>query len=201
VQRTRLYVHLLAVQLASHPRFSDYLVLMEPDELGKAATLHDIGKVGVPDNILLKPAKLTPEEFEEMKKHTVYGHNILHRLTRRLPHNNFLVLADEIAWSHHEKWNGQGYPRGLKGDEIPIPGRLMAIADVYDALISVRPYKKAMSDEEARDFIVSQSGTHFDPDVVAAFTDLTDMFRFVASQLKDGAALGEEVFEKEAADY
>jgi putative two-component system response regulator len=200
VQRTRLYVHLLAVQLASHPRFGDYLALLEPDELGKAATLHDIGKVGVPDNILLKPAKLTPEEFEEMKKHTVYGHNILHRLTRRLPNNNFLVLADEIAWSHHEKWNGLGYPRGLKGDEIPIPGRLMAIADVYDALISVRPYKKAMSDEEARDFIVSQSGIHFDPDVVSAFTDLTDMFRFVASQLKDGA-LGEEVFEKEAADY
>ncbi|MDR1578982.1 MAG: response regulator [Synergistaceae bacterium] len=200
VQRTRLYVHLLAVQLASHPRFRDYLVLMEPDELGKAATLHDIGKVGVPDNILLKPAKLTTEEFEEMKKHTVYGHNILHRLTRRLPNNNFLVLADEIAWSHHEKWNGLGYPRGLEGDDIPIPGRLMAIADVYDALISVRPYKKAMSDEEARDFIVSQAGTHFDPDVVDAFTDLTDMFRFVASQLKDGA-LGEEVFEKEAADY
>ncbi|MDR3164682.1 MAG: response regulator [Synergistaceae bacterium] len=195
VQRTRLYVHLLAVQLASHPRFNDYLVLLEPDELGKAATLHDIGKVGVPDNILLKPAKLTPDEFEEMKKHTVYGHNILHRLTKHLPNNNFLVLADEIAWSHHEKWNGQGYPRGLKGDEIPIPGRLMAIADVYDALISVRPYKKAMSDEEARDFIVSQSGIHFDPDVVSAFTDLTDMFRFVASQLKDGS-LGEEVFEK-----
>jgi putative two-component system response regulator len=200
VQRTRLYVHLLAVQLASHPRFRDYLALMEPDELGKAATLHDIGKVGVPDNILLKPAKLTPEEFEEMKKHTVYGHNILHRLTGRLPNNNFLALADEIAWSHHEKWNGLGYPRGLKGDEIPIPGRLMAIADVYDALISVRPYKKAMSDEEARDFIVSQAGTHFDPDVVAAFTDLTDMFRFVASQLKDGA-LEEEAFEEETAYY
>ncbi|MDR0764831.1 MAG: response regulator [Synergistaceae bacterium] len=200
VRRTRLYVHLLAKRLASHPRFRDYLAPPERDELGKAATLHDIGKVGVPDNILLKPAKLTPGEFEEMKKHTIYGHNILRRLTRRLPNNSFLVLADEIAWSHHEKWNGQGYPRGLKGDEIPISGRLTAIADVYDALISARPYKKAMSGGEATDFIVSQSGIHFDPDVVSAFADLTDTFKFVASQLKDGA-LEEEDFEEAAADY
>jgi putative two-component system response regulator len=196
VMRTRFYVQLLAVQLASHPRFRDYLVLLDPDDLGIAATLHDIGKVGVPDHILLKPGRLTSEEFEEIKKHTIYGHNILNRLTKRLPKNTFLRLADEIAWTHHEKWNGSGYPRGLSGDDIPIPGRLMAIADVYDAIISPRVYKGPMSNEEAMAFILSQAGTHFDPDVAVAFVELRETFQFVASQLKEDS-LEEDIFEKE----
>jgi len=195
VMRTRFYVQLLAVQLASHPRFKDYLILLDPDDLGTAATLHDIGKVGVPDHILLKPGRLTPEEFEEIKKHTLYGHNILNRLTKRLPNNAFLRLADEIAWTHHEKWDGNGYPRGLKGDDIPIPGRLMAIADVYDAIISPRVYKGPMSNEEAMAFILSQAGTHFDPDVATAFVDLRETFQFVANQLREDT-LEEDAFEK-----
>ena len=183
VMRTRFYVQLLAVQLSWHPRFRDYLVPRDCDDIGIAATLHDIGKVGIPDHILLKPARLTAEEFEEMKKHTIYGHEILNKLAERLPSNTFLKLADEIAYCHHEKWNGSGYPRGLAGDEIPIPARLMAIADVYDAIVSSRIYKPSMTNEEAMAFITSQAGIHFDPDVTAAFLDLSDTFRFVAKQL------------------
>ncbi len=183
VMRTRYYVQMLAVNLASHPRFAAYLRDVDPDDLGIAATLHDIGKVGVPDHILLKPGRLTPEEFEEVKKHTTYGHDTLSRLAKRLPGNAFLKLADDIAWTHHEKWDGTGYPHGIKGDEIPIPGRLMAIADVYDAIVSERVYKKAMSHEEAVEFIRSQSGKHFDPDVAEGFCKLSDSFRYMASEL------------------
>lgn len=185
VMRTRHYVQLLAINLAAHPRFVEYLRGIAPDDLGIAATLHDIGKVGVPDHILLKPGRLTPEEFEEIKKHTTYGHNILSKLLKRLPDNAFLKLADIIAYGHHEKWDGSGYPRGLKGDEIPIPGRLMAIADVYDAIVSPRVYKPPMSHEEAVEFIRSQSGRHFDPDVVAAFCELADTFHYISQELTD----------------
>jgi HD-GYP domain-containing protein (c-di-GMP phosphodiesterase class II) len=171
-------------------------VLLDPDDLGTAATLHDIGKVGVPDHILLKPGRLTPDEFEEIKKHTTYGHNILSRLVRRLPHNGFLKLADEIAWTHHEKWNGTGYPRGLKGDMIPIPGRLMAIADVYDAVISPRVYKGPMTNEEAVALIMSQSGIQFDPDVAAAFNELNGTFQFVANEMTEMGAMEEDAFKK-----
>lgn len=184
VLRTRYYVQMLAVNLASHPRFEQYLRSIDPDELGTAATLHDIGKVGVPDNILLKPGRLTPEEFVEMKKHTSYGHGILHRLALRLPENMFLRLADTIAWSHHEKWDGSGYPRGLSGDDIPIPGRLMAIADVYDAMVSKRVYKSSLGHDETVDFIVSQKGKHFDPDVVESFCELSDTFSYMALELR-----------------
>lgn len=184
VLRTRYYVQMLAVNLSTHPRFKDYLNSIDPDELGTAATLHDIGKVGVPDNILLKPGRLTEEEFAEMKKHTSYGHDILHRLSKRLPQNAFLNLADMIAWTHHERWNGTGYPRGLMGDDIPIPGRLMAIADVYDAMVSKRVYKKSLEHNETVDFIVSQSGKQFDPDVVQSFLELSDSFNYIAQELK-----------------
>lgn len=185
VMRTRYYVQMLAMNLATHPRFESYLGEIAPDDLGTAATLHDIGKVGVPDHILLKPAKLTEDEFEEIKKHTLYGHNILSKLVKRLPNNSFLKLADIIAWSHHEKWDGTGYPGSLIGDEIPVPGRLMAIADVYDAIISPRVYKPPMSHEKAVEFIRGQSGKHFDPDVVAAFCELHDTFHYISQELTD----------------
>ncbi|MDR3331111.1 MAG: HD domain-containing protein, partial [Synergistaceae bacterium] len=183
VMRTRYYVQLLAVTLAGHPKFVSYLSNIDPDELGTAATLHDIGKVGVPDHILLKPGRLTPEEFEEIKKHTTYGHATLSKLVKRLPGNAFLKFADVIAWTHHEKWDGHGYPRGLVGDEIPISGRLMAIADVYDAMVSPRVYKPPMGHSEVVDFIMSQSGSHFDPDVASAFRELADTFQYIASEL------------------
>ncbi|MDR1137773.1 MAG: response regulator [Synergistaceae bacterium] len=196
VMRTRFYVQILAVRLEAHPRFRDYLIMLDPDDLGTAATLHDIGKVGVPDHILLKPGRLTPDEFEEIKKHTIYGHDILSRLVRRLPGNTFLKLADEIAWTHHEKWDGTGYPRGIKGDNIPIPGRLMAIADVYDAMISPRVYKGPMSSDDAMSFISSKAGTHFDPDVAAAFVELRETFQFVANELTNDS-MSEDAFEKQ----
>ncbi|MDR1886011.1 MAG: response regulator [Synergistaceae bacterium] len=186
VMRTRYYVQLLAIKLQRHPRFARYLSELDPDDLGTAATLHDIGKVGVPDHILLKPGRLTPDEFEEIKKHTIYGHETLHKLVKRLPGNMMLKLADMIAWTHHEKWDGKGYPRGLVGDDIPIPGRLMAIADVYDAIVSPRVYKPPMSHEEALDFIMEQSGLHFDPDVANAFRELGETFRYIAGELVVG---------------
>jgi putative two-component system response regulator len=194
VMRTRFYVQILAIHLESHPRFKDYLFKLDPDDLGTAATLHDIGKVGVPDHILLKPGRLTPDEFEEIKKHTVYGHDILKRLARRLPDNTFLKLADEIAWTHHEKWDGTGYPRGIKGDDIPVSGRLMAIADVYDAIISPRVYKGPMSSDDAMSFILSKAGSHFDPDAAAAFGELRETFQFVASELTNDS-MAEDAFE------
>ncbi len=190
VMRTRYYVQLLAAKLSDHPKYGSVLSELDPDDLGTAATLHDIGKVGVPDHILLKPGRLTLDEFEEVKKHTTYGHETLQKLSRRLPGNEFLKLADIIAWSHHEKWDGSGYPRGLKGDDIPIYGRLMAVADVYDAMISPRVYKEPMPHEEAVAFILSQAGTHFDPDVAAAFDELCEGFRFIADELVIGAPEG-----------
>ena len=185
VMRTRYYVQVLAEELQANPRFAGFLRMVNPEELGKAATLHDIGKVGVPDGILLKPARLTKDEFEEIKKHAAYGHDILKKLIRRLPDNVFLRLADDIAWGHHEKWNGTGYPRSLAGDAIPIPARLMAVADVYDALISTRVYKPAMTHEEAISYIMSERGVHFDPDVTDAFYRIKDTIRYISHELTE----------------
>ena len=190
VMRTRYYVEALSVKLKEHPKFKAFLASIHSTDLGTAATLHDIGKVGVPDHILLKPARLTPEEYEEIKKHTTYGHEILSKLVTRLPGNVFLKLADEISWTHHEKWDGNGYPRRLKGDEIPIPGRLMAIADVYDAMVSQRVYKPPMPHNEALAFIMGESGRHFDPDVAEAFRELGGTFQYIAHELTPSATDG-----------
>ena len=142
IRRTMNYVKALADQLATLPQFAPHLNKVVIEQLYKSAPLHDIGKVGVADSILLKPGKLTDEEFQEMKKHAVYGRDAIRSASRKLGEKSFLAFAEEIAHSHHEKWDGSGYPRGLKGGQIPIPGRIMAIADVYDALISRRVYKK-----------------------------------------------------------
>lgn len=169
IKRTQYYIKTLCIGLRNMGIYTDYLDDKTISMLFDSSPLHDIGKVGVPDNILLKPGKLTNEEFEIMKLHTVYGKNALEIAEKELGSNSFLSLAKEIAFTHHEKWDGSGYPLGLKESEIPISGRLMALADVYDALISSRPYKKAFSHEEAKDIIVKGSGSHFDPDVVKAF--------------------------------
>lgn len=183
VLRTRYYVQLLAKQLSSHPRFKPFFATVDMEELGKAIVLHDIGKVGVRDHILLKQGKLTSEEFEEIKKHALYGHEIISRLKERLPKNSFLELADDVVWCHHEKWDGSGYPRGLAGDAIPIPGRLMAVADVYDAIISRRVYKEPLAHQEAVDIILHREEGHFDPDILEAFEDLEETFRAIAVKL------------------
>jgi putative two-component system response regulator len=178
IVRTQQHIRLLAQYLSIHPRFSRYLGSEEIDLLYKSAPLHDIGKIAVPDRILLKPGKLTPEEFEEMKKHTIYGRDAIARAEQALgdSKNSFLRLAREIAYTHHEKWDGNGYPQGLAGNEIPVSGRLMAVADIYDALISQRVYKPALSHEMAAEIIAKERGKHLDPDVVDAFIELQGAF-------------------------
>ena len=140
------------------------------DTIYVAAPLHDIGKIRVSDMILNKPGKLTVEEFDQMKLHSVFGRDMLAAASKNLGDSDYLQMAKEIAYSHHEWWDGsRGYPEKLKGKEIPLSARIMAVADVFDALVSVRPYKNAFSLNEAMKIIAGESGTHFDPDVVNAF--------------------------------
>lgn len=186
ISRTQHYVKVLAKKLQTHPHFSPYLSDTMIETLFKSAPLHDIGKVGIPDSILLKPAKLTPEEFEIMKSHTTLGKKAIEHAEEQLGMSvAFLDVAKEIAYSHHEKWDGSGYPLGLKGNEIPICGRLMAVADVYDALIAKRVYKERFSHEKAVEIILEGRGKHFDPDVVDAFEALKETFHEIAIRFSD----------------
>jgi cyclic di-GMP phosphodiesterase len=185
IKRTQNYLKALAVKLKDHPRFRDELRDDIIELLYLSAPLHDLGKVGVRDNVLLKADQLTDEEFEEMKKHTIYGEEALRITEQKLGGDSFLHYAREIAYTHQEKWNGTGYPRGLKGDEIPLSGRLMALADVYDALISKRIYKPPFPHEKAVKIIGEGKGQHFDPDMVDAFLELEDTFRNIALTFAD----------------
>lgn len=188
IMRTQRYVRLLAETLATHPKFKHILVPDMIDLLYKSAPLHDIGKVGIPDSILLKPGRLTPEEFEEMKKHTTYGRDAMLQAERKLGidvQNSFLRLAREIAYTHQEKWDGSGYPEGLVGEDIPFSGRLMAVADVYDALISKRVYKPPFPHEKAVAIMKDGRGTHFDPDILDAFLSVSEKFREIALEFAD----------------
>ncbi len=187
IRRTQHYVKLLAEKLRFHPRFSHFLDDNKIIEiLFKSAPLHDIGKVGIPDKILLKPGKFEPEEFEIMKAHPALGRDAIlqaeHELGIDVP---FLKYAKEIAYCHQEKWDGSGYPQGLSGDNIPISARLMAVADVYDALISRRVYKEGMSHAQAVQIIKDGKGHHFDPDMVNAFLELQDEFQAIAARYID----------------
>ena len=185
IRRTQHYVRILALHLKDHPKFRDQLDDNAIELLVKSAPLHDIGKVGVRDNILLKPGELTPEEFEEMKRHTIYGRDALLVSEKMLGEDSFLSVAREIAYTHQEKWDGTGYPRGLKGEEIPLFGRMMAVADVYDALISKRVYKPPYPHETALAMIREGRGSHFDPDIVDAFLELSEEFRKIALEHAD----------------
>ncbi len=185
IRRTQNYVRALAGYLKDNPKFNRILDAVTIDLLYKSAPLHDIGKVGVPDQILLKPGELTDEEFKEMTRHTIYGRDAIQTAGERLGENSFLRLAREVAFSHHEKWDGSGYPIGTKGDGIPIPGRLMALADVYDALVSRRVYKPPFSHKKAVDIIVEGKGRHFDPDIVEAFIVIQEDFRKIAYEFAD----------------
>ncbi len=182
IRRTQHYVRILAEALADLPRYQDFLTPETIELLFKSAPLHDIGKVGVPDSILLKPGRLTPEENEVMKKHTIYGLEAIHQAEAQLGSTSFLRIAREITHTHHEKWDGTGYPRQLRGHNIPISGRLMAIADVYDALISQRSYKSAYTHDEATKVILGGRGTHFDPDMVDVFETVAAEFAKIARQ-------------------
>lgn len=186
IRRTQSYVRALATQLRTHPRFSACLSAEYVEQLAKSAPLHDIGKVGIPDQILLKPGKLTPEEWEIMKTHARLGSDAIELAERdAVKPVAFLAIAKEIAHWHHERWDGSGYPDGLIGDAIPVPARLMALADVFDALISRRVYKPPMPYEQAREIIILDRGRHFDPDVVEAFIAVYDEFVGIAERYAD----------------
>jgi putative two-component system response regulator len=191
IRRTQHYVKILAERMSATPRFREYLTATTIELLYKSAPLHDIGKVGIPDGILKKPGKLDPAEFDVMKTHTTLGRDAIIAAEKSLASpNSFLSIAREIAWSHHEKWDGTGYPRGLSGEDIPVPGRLMAIPDVYDALISERVYKRGFTHEEAVGIIQKGAGSHFDPEMTSAFIELADRFREVARNFSDQAREG-----------
>lgn len=186
IRRTQLYVQLLAEELRTHPKFADYLTPERMTLLFKAAPLHDIGKVGVPDAILLKPGELTVEEFEVMKLHTVYGRDAIAAAEKKLSEpSEFLTVAKEITYSHQEKWDGSGYPEGLAGEAIPISARLMAIADVYDALISRRVYKEPFPHDESVAIMQEGRGSHFDPDMFDAFIRIQQQFYDVSLKYQD----------------
>jgi len=185
IRRTQNYIRLLAEYLKNQPRFSPFLDDETIDLLCKSAPLHDIGKVGVSDRILLKPGRLTDQEFEEMKRHTLYGRDTILAAEKKLGDTSFLRVAREIAYTHHERWDGSGYPEGLKGEQIPVPGRLMALADSYDALTSKRVYKPQIPHEKAVEIIIEEKGSHFDPEVVDAFLEVKENFREIALKYAD----------------
>jgi putative two-component system response regulator len=186
VKRTQEYVRVLATHLWEQNAHLDVLTPETISLIAKSAPLHDMGKVAIPDSILLKPGKLTDAEFEVMKTHPMHGWEMLRRAALRMGDDtDFLSFAMEIARSHHEKWDGSGYPDHLVGDQIPLSARLMAVADVYDALISRRPYKEPMTHEMARSYIVSHSGAHFDPEIVQAFLALQPHFIDIAKKWHD----------------
>lgn len=186
IRRTQHYVRALAHRLKSWPRFRSLLDHQTIELIYKSAPLHDIGKVGIPDRILLKPGRLTPAEFEIMKTHTILGRNAIAAAEKvsDAP-SSFLRFAREIAHYHQEKWDGSGYPEGLAGDDIPVSARLMAVADVYDALISRRVYKPPFPQETAVRILREGRGKHFDPDMLDAFLDIAEDFAEIAARYSD----------------
>ncbi len=204
IVRTQSYVEVLAKKLSDHPRFRDALAGKRLEMVVKAAPLHDLGKVGIPDAILLKPGKLTHEEFEIMKAHPTIGAQAIGKAMEQALAGAdedsveqapgafaFLQVASEISLGHHEKWDGSGYPSGLAGDDIPTSARLMALADVFDALTCRRVYKPPMPIEKARQIIVDGRGTHFDPAVVDTFLASMDEFIDIATRLADPETLAD----------
>jgi putative two-component system response regulator len=186
IRRTQYLVRRLAEVLHQNPKYQKELPNQEViDQYATAAPLHDIGKVGIQDNILRKPSKLTDEEMEEMKSHTTLGYQVLLSATKELKNDPMVVVAANIAKAHHEKWDGSGYPEGLKGENIPLGARLMAVADVYDALVSKRVYKSAFPHNTAVSIIIEGRGKHFDPDVVDAFLTIAHELPAFYEEFKD----------------
>jgi putative two-component system response regulator len=189
LERIREYCRILADELSRQKEYSDRMDGEYVRLIYLTSPLHDIGKVGIPDRVLLKPGRLTPEEFEIMKQHTVIGGETLDAAARVHPEAHFLSMSREIALTHHEWFDGSGYPRGLSGQQIPLSGRITMLADVYDALTSARVYKPAYDHETARALIIKGSGAQFDPDIVAAFLRREDDFVAVCRQMDTAAAL------------
>jgi putative two-component system response regulator len=184
IERVQTFSRVLAEQLKEMSLHADRLTGAFIEDLFQTASLHDIGKVGTPDAVLLKPGKLTADEFQEMKKHCVLGADTLAAVLKRHPDNQFLRMGVDVARSHHEKWDGSGYPDGLSGAAIPLSARIVALADFYDALTSNRCYRPAFSHEDTVRMIREGGGTHFDPDVVTAFESNEDLFRRIHDQMQ-----------------
>ena len=186
IRRTQFYVRALAQKLSQDPRFAAELTPHQIEVIFKSAPLHDIGKVGIPDRILLKPGRLDPDEYEIMKMRAVLGKDAIAHAEQQLGTDvEFLSCAKEIAWAHHERWDGKGYPRGLQANDIPLSARLMSVADVYDALISKRVYKEGMPHEKAMAIILEGRGTQFDPDAVDTFAEIAAEFQAIAARFGD----------------
>jgi putative two-component system response regulator len=183
-RRTQEYTRILAEQLATRPEFHDYLTPERIALLSSLAPLHDIGKVGVPDRLLNKSGALTAEETVEMRKHPAHGRDVIVHAERDVGKSDdvILAMAKDIVYTHHEKWDGTGYPEGLRGSAIPIAGRLMALVDVYDAVTTRRAYREPMSHDDAVAFIVAGKGTHFDPSIVDAFLEVARVVRRVSAE-------------------
>lgn len=187
IDRTQTFCKILAENLSNQKKFSTQIDDLFISNIFTASPLHDIGKVAIPDAILMKPGRLTPAEFEIMKTHTEIGADYLDKASLSLGKNNFLLMGQDIARWHHEKWDGSGYPDGLKEESIPLSARIMALSDVYDALRSKRVYKEAFSHEVSRDIIVKGSGTHFDPLIVNSFLELEQQFSSTRDSMSDAA--------------
>jgi putative two-component system response regulator len=189
ILRVQRYVQALARKLQSHPEHADVLTPTFIEVLCLSVPLYDMGTVGIPDRILLKPGRLTEEEVAIMRTHTTLGHDALVRAEKTLGRASpLLTLAKEITLSHQEKWDGSGYPHGLAGDKIPLSARILALADVYDALISSKVYKDGISHDKAVQVIFSERASHFDPDLVDAFIEINEEFRAIAQRFADTEA-------------
>jgi putative two-component system response regulator len=180
IERTQSYLQALFEKIVEKGLFKDEVSSWDMNVFLQSAQLHDVGKIAIKDSILQKPGKLTPQEFEEMKAHTTFGKMIIDKISKSAVEDAFLEHAKIFAVSHHEKWDGTGYPAGLSGENIPLQGRLMAIADVYDALISERPYKKAFTHEKATEIIIEGRGKHFDPILTDIFESISDRFKVIS---------------------
>jgi len=187
IRRTVDLTRVMVEYLMQNPDYYVKLTKLNPKSLIKAAALHDVGKIGVPDNVLLKPGKLTPEEFEVIKNHSIIGSDIIAKIHANdvIDDTGYLARAREICRSHHERWDGKGYPDGLAGEDIPLSARILSVLDVYDALISPRVYKPAFSHEKAIEIITEGSGSQFDPSIVSAFLEIADTIKFVSMSLQD----------------
>lgn len=199
LERMRRYVRELAIVMGAWSRYESVIDSKFVETLYYASPLHDIGKVGIPDHILLKPGGLTDGEFDVMKTHTLVGGDTLRAANDEATGNGFLEMGCEIAYYHHEKWNGKGYPYGLEGDAIPLVARIVALGDAYDALTTKRPYKEAFSHDRSKDIIVGDAGEHFDPDVVEAFLEREDKFVRIKESFKDAEAETEPMTPEEVA--
>ncbi len=187
IERTRRFCRVIAEQLRRNPRYEQRISDDYVENIFHAAPLHDIGKVGIADSILLKPGKHTFEEFEIMKTHALIGANTLETVRSRYPKNAFVNMGITIARSHHEKWDGSGYPDGLAGEDIPLAGRIMALADVYDALRSERPYKAPFTHERSCEIILGGAGQHFDPTLIDVFKTVESEFAEIRQRMAEGA--------------